>query len=88
MTIQMLQFFGAKVEVSENTWKVSPCKLIGQDLIIEPDLSNAAPFMAAAMICGGTVLIKDWPEKQLSLVINFEVFSPAWEQKLLMIKLA
>lgn len=63
MTIQMLQLFGAKVEISENTWKVSPCKLIGQDLIIEPDLSNAAPFMAAAMICGGTVLIKDWPEK-------------------------
>ena len=63
MTIQILQLFGAKVEISENTWKVSPCKLIGQDLIIEPDLSNAAPFMAAAMICGGTVLIKDWPEK-------------------------
>jgi len=36
--------------------------LMGQDLIIEPDLSNAAPFMAAAMICGGSVEIADWPK--------------------------
>ena len=52
---------GAKVEVGENTWKVEPTQLIGQDLIIEPDLSNAAPFMAAAMICGGSIEIMDWP---------------------------
>ena len=32
-------------------------------MVIEPDLSNAAPFMAAAMICGGSVEILDWPEK-------------------------
>jgi len=61
MTIQMLKVFGAKVEVGENTWKVEPTQLIGQDLIIEPDLSNAAPFMAAAMICGGSIEIMDWP---------------------------
>ena len=63
MTIQMLEKFGAKVEVSSNSWSIKPCELIGQDLIIEPDLSNAAPFMAAAMICGGSVSIKDWPTK-------------------------
>lgn len=62
MTIQMLKIFGAKVEVGQNTWKVEPTNLIGQDLIIEPDLSNAAPFMAAAMICGGSVEITDWPK--------------------------
>lgn len=61
MTIQLLQLFGAKVEVGENSWKVEPAELIGQDLIIEPDLSNAAPFMAAAMICGGSIEIMDWP---------------------------
>lgn len=61
MTIQMLKVFGAKVEVGENTWKVEPTHLIGQDLTIEPDLSNAAPFMAAAMICGGSIEIMDWP---------------------------
>ena len=62
MTIQMLRQFGGEVEVIGNTtWIVKPAKLTGQDLIIEPDLSNAAPFMAAAMICGGSVTIKDWP---------------------------
>ena len=63
MTIQMLEKFGAKVEVTSNSWSIKPCELIGQDLVIEPDLSNAAPFMAAAMICGGSVSIKDWPTK-------------------------
>ena len=62
MTIQMLRQFGATVEVGENSWKVIPGDLLGQDLIIEPDLSNAAPFMAAAMICGGSVEILDWPK--------------------------
>jgi len=62
MTIQMLKIFGAKVEVGTNSWQVKPTDLIGQDLIIEPDLSNAAPFMAAAMICGGSVEILDWPK--------------------------
>ena len=62
MTIQMLKLYGAKVEVGANSWQVKPTDLIGQDLIIEPDLSNAAPFMAAAMICGGSVEILDWPE--------------------------
>ena len=63
MTIQMLEKFGANVEVASNSWSISPCELIGQDLVIEPDLSNAAPFMAAAMICGGSVSINDWPIK-------------------------
>jgi 3-phosphoshikimate 1-carboxyvinyltransferase len=62
MTIQMLRQFGATVEVGENSWKVISGDLLGQDLIIEPDLSNAAPFMAAAMICGGSVEILDWPK--------------------------
>ena len=63
MTIQMLEKFGAKVEVTSDSWSIKPCQLIGQDLVIEPDLSNAAPFMAAAMICGGSVSIKNWPTK-------------------------
>jgi 3-phosphoshikimate 1-carboxyvinyltransferase len=61
MTIAMLEQFGATVN-SADSWEISG-RLTGQDLIIEPDLSNAAPFMAAPMICGGTVVIKDWPKK-------------------------
>ena len=63
MTVDMLRFFGATVEVdaANNIWKVLPGKLIGQDFVIEPDLSNAAPFLSIAMICGGDVTIADWP---------------------------
>jgi 3-phosphoshikimate 1-carboxyvinyltransferase len=62
MTIQMLRQFGATVEVGQNSWTVKAGDLLGQDLTIEPDLSNAAPFMAAVMICGGSVEILDWPK--------------------------
>jgi len=62
MTIQMLRQFGAVVEVDKNIWSVKSGSLTGQDLTIEPDLSNAAPFMAAAMICGGSIEILDWPK--------------------------
>ncbi len=66
MTVQMLRDFGATVDISyspesKHIWKVHPGTLQGRNLIIEPDLSNAAPFMAAAMICGGSVTIADWP---------------------------
>jgi 3-phosphoshikimate 1-carboxyvinyltransferase len=63
MTVDMLRFFGATVEVdaANNVWQVAPGKLIGQDFVIEPDLSNAAPFLSIAMICGGDVTISDWP---------------------------
>ena len=65
MTVQMLRDFGATVHVDRtaNTWKVEPGKLKAQDLVIEPDLSNAAPFMSIAMLCGGSVTIADWPKQ-------------------------
>ena len=65
MTVQMLRDFGATVNVDRNanTWRVEPGKLRAQDLVIEPDLSNAAPFMSIAMVCGGSVTIADWPQQ-------------------------
>jgi len=64
MTVDMLRFFGAIVEVdaAHSIWRVLPGKLIGQDFVIEPDLSNAAPFLSLAMVCGGSVTIADWPK--------------------------
>jgi 3-phosphoshikimate 1-carboxyvinyltransferase len=63
MTIQMLREVGASVKVVDNKeWHVSPTVMHGREITIEPDLSNAAPFMGAAMICGGSVTITDWPE--------------------------
>ena len=65
MTVEMLREFGASVEVDSvaQTWSVKPGDLHGLDLVIEPDLSNAAPFLSIAMVCGGQVTIADWPIK-------------------------
>ena len=64
MTVDMLRSFGAQVEVdtAAQSWSVKPGKLHGQELVIEPDLSNAAPFLSLAMVCGGSVTIADWPK--------------------------
>ena len=64
MTVQMLRDFGATVSVdsANNTWRVEPGPLHGVDLVIEPDLSNAAPFISLAMVCGGSITIADWPK--------------------------
>lgn len=61
MTVAMLRDFGAEVDVntSTQTWSVKNGKLKGQDLVIEPDLSNASPFLSIAMVCGGSVTIAD-----------------------------
>ena len=64
MTVSMLRQFGAEVDDSiPNKWSVKAGQLIGREMTIEPDLSNAAPFMAAAIISGGQVTIKDWPKE-------------------------
>ena len=64
MTIAMLRQFGAQVDDSRSSeWRVEPGILQGQDLVIEPDLSNAAPFMSIALVCGGSLVIRDWPRK-------------------------
>jgi 3-phosphoshikimate 1-carboxyvinyltransferase len=64
MTVDMLRSFGAQVEVDKaaQSWSVKPGKLHGQELVIEPDLSNAAPFLSLAMVCGGSITIADWPK--------------------------
>ena len=63
MTVQMLRDFGADVTVDKaaQTWNVKPGQLHGQEMTIEPDLSNAAPFLSLAMVCGGSITISDWP---------------------------
>jgi len=65
MTIAMLKDRGIDVEVDSEsrTWRVKKgSRMIEIDqTTIEPDLSNAAPFIAAALLVGGRVRLKDWP---------------------------
>ncbi|WP_210479159.1 3-phosphoshikimate 1-carboxyvinyltransferase [Naasia sp. SYSU D00948] len=63
MTLAALRSRGVDARTSgEAEWTVSPGPISGGEVTIEPDLSNAAPFLAAALIAGGSVRIADWPE--------------------------
>ena len=62
MTIDTLAKRGVKVSrLSETSWRIEPGEISGRTVEIEPDLSNAGPFMAAALVAGGTVTIENWP---------------------------
>jgi 3-phosphoshikimate 1-carboxyvinyltransferase len=61
MTVAMLARRGAEVEVGDDLWRVAPGRLRPLTERIEPDLSSAAPFLAAAAVTAGRVTIADWP---------------------------
>jgi 3-phosphoshikimate 1-carboxyvinyltransferase len=64
MTVQQLRLHGVDVDDSAaNRWWVSPCRIEAVDVLVEPDLSNAAPFLAAALVTGGSVTVPDWPRR-------------------------
>jgi 3-phosphoshikimate 1-carboxyvinyltransferase len=77
MTVQMLRDAGADVEtgspggdgsqpassVIRNIWRVHPGSLRPALIAVEPDLSGAAPFLAAALVTSGSVTIRDWPSR-------------------------
>ena len=73
MTVQMLRDAGAHVEAWSagresavpDRWRVHPGELRPRAVVVEPDLSNAAPFLAAALVTGGSVTITDWPARTL-----------------------
>ena len=57
MTVAMLRKQGAEVTAEPRRWQVSPGAVSALDLVIEPDLSNATPFMAGVMLTGGSITI-------------------------------
>jgi 3-phosphoshikimate 1-carboxyvinyltransferase len=74
MTVQMLRGAGAEVETASmhndpagppavDTWRVHPGPVRAGTLAVEPDVVNAAPFLAAALVTGGTVVISGWPRQ-------------------------
>ena len=72
MTVRMLRAAGADVAELRSragerpqAWRVRPGRLHLGSVTVEPDLSNAGPFLAAALVTGGTVTIPDWPRDSL-----------------------
>ena len=66
MTVAMLREHGVEVDDplsggDANRWRVAPGPVRAADHLIEPDLSNAAPFLALAAVSGGTMVVRDWP---------------------------
>jgi 3-phosphoshikimate 1-carboxyvinyltransferase len=66
MTVAMLRQAGVDVDDSTpNRWRVEPGFIAARHWEVEPDLSNAVPFLAAALVSGGTVRITGWPSPSL-----------------------
>ncbi|WP_426245090.1 3-phosphoshikimate 1-carboxyvinyltransferase [Nocardioides sp. LHG3406-4] len=63
MTVAMLRAHGVEVDDADaNRWAVAPGPVQALDQVIEPDLSNAAPFLALAAVSAGSVVVRRWPE--------------------------
>jgi 3-phosphoshikimate 1-carboxyvinyltransferase len=71
MTVRMLRAAGATVTVAPGpdgrpgAWQVAPGPLAAGAISVEPDLSNAVPFLAAALVTGGTLVLPGWPADSL-----------------------
>ncbi|QFZ23183.1 3-phosphoshikimate 1-carboxyvinyltransferase [Saccharothrix syringae] len=64
MTVSMLREAGVEVDDStRDVWRVAPGPVAALDRHVEPDLSNATPFLAAAAVTGGSVTIPGWPAR-------------------------
>lgn len=62
MTVAMLREVGVDVDDTEHdVWRVAHGPVAAHDWDVEPDLSNATPFLAAAAVTGGAVTIPGWP---------------------------
>jgi 3-phosphoshikimate 1-carboxyvinyltransferase len=62
MTVSMLRTRGVAVDDgTAGRWQVGPGPVAARDEVVEPDLSSAAPFLAAAVVTGGEVRVRHWP---------------------------
>lgn len=62
MTVTMLRERGVVVDDSQpDRWRVAPGVVGAREVVVEPDLSSAAPFLAAAAVSGGLVTVPHWP---------------------------
>ncbi|MGE2836469.1 3-phosphoshikimate 1-carboxyvinyltransferase [Mycobacterium sp. SMC-4] len=62
MTVAMLREAGVDIDDSQpDRWQVSAGPIAAREWVIEPDLSNAVPFLAAAVVSGGLIRLTGWP---------------------------
>lgn len=92
MTVAMVRAAGADVEAGSadghgdvpDFWRIRPGRLAPGTIAIEPDLSNAAPFLAAALVTGGRVTIPNWPASSLQgtdqIMDVLEQMGARWER--------
>ena len=79
MTIATLRERGVVVHTPEpGHWIVEPGPIAGIVTTIEPDLSNAAPFLISAIVVGGTVKISGWPDATTQVGAHLEHLLPLW----------
>ncbi len=63
MTVETLRDAGVVVDDADpHTWRVEPGEVGALDVQVEPDLSNAAQFLAAALVTAGRVQVPGWPQ--------------------------
>jgi 3-phosphoshikimate 1-carboxyvinyltransferase len=73
MTIDCLRKRGVDAsQTGPASWRVEPGQISGGEVWIEPDLSNAGPFLAAAMVAGGSVTISNWPKQTTQVGNDFD----------------
>ncbi|GAA4265135.1 3-phosphoshikimate 1-carboxyvinyltransferase [Frondihabitans peucedani] len=79
MTIDALASRGVTVSSPETgVWVVPPGPIAAREVTIEPDLSNAAPFLAAALVAGGRVSIRHWPHDTTQVGDDLLDLLPLW----------
>lgn len=79
MTIDALRRRGVEVRsAAETEWVVEPGPIGAREIDIEPDLSNAAPFLAAALVAGGTVTVEGWPDATTQVGADLATILPAF----------
>ncbi|OAV62583.1 hypothetical protein A6F49_06400 [Enteractinococcus helveticum] len=79
MTINVLEAAGVRIEHPEpNRWMVFPGPITTPDTAVEPDLSNAGPYLAAALATGGSVTVPYWPQETTQIGNRWREILPAF----------
>lgn len=79
MTLAALRARGVTAySPQQGEWVVEPGPIAARTVVLEPDLSNAAPFLAAALVAGGTVTVPNWPASTTQVGDQLRKLLPAF----------